>query len=42
MNDEKSIKIDETDKKILDLLNTDGRISYRKISRELDISVGTV
>jgi len=36
------IKIDETDKKILNLLNRDGRMSYRKISRELNISVGTV
>lgn len=40
--DEKSIKIDEIDKKILNLLNKDGRMSYRKISRELSISVGTV
>jgi len=39
---EKSIKLDETDIKILDLLNKDGRMSYRKISRELDVSVGTV
>jgi DNA-binding Lrp family transcriptional regulator len=42
MNEEKLIKIDETDEKILNLLNEDGRMSYRKISRELDISVGTV
>lgn len=41
MNEE-LIKIDETDNKILNLLNKDGRMSYRKISRELDISVGTV
>lgn len=34
--------IDETDKKILDLFNEDGRMSYRKISRRLDISIGTV
>ncbi|MGB9936572.1 MAG: Lrp/AsnC family transcriptional regulator [Methanobacterium sp.] len=39
---EEEIKIDETDKKILNLLSEDGRMSYRKISRELDISVGTV
>lgn len=42
MTEEESIKIDETDKKILNLLSKDGRMSYRKISRELDISVGTV
>jgi DNA-binding Lrp family transcriptional regulator len=42
MSEEESIKIDETDRKILNLLSKDGRISYRKISRELDISVGTV
>lgn len=42
MSEEESIKIDETDKKILNLLSKDGRMSYRKISRELDVSVGTV
>lgn len=42
INDEKLIKIDETDQKILRLLSKDGRMSYRKISRELGISVGTV
>ncbi len=36
------IKIDEIDEKILTLLNENGRMSYRKISRELEISVGTV
>jgi Lrp/AsnC family transcriptional regulator, regulator for asnA, asnC and gidA len=36
------VKIDDIDKKIINLLNEDGRMSYRKISRELDISVGTV
>ena len=41
-DDQESIKIDEIDKKILNLLNEDGRVSYRKIARELDISVGTV
>lgn len=42
-NDENQIvKIDETDKKILNLFNKDGRMSYRKISRKLDISIGTV
>lgn len=37
-----NVKIDEVDKKILDLLNDDGRMSYRKIARNLDVSVGTV
>ncbi len=41
MNDV-SIKLDETDTKILELLSKDGRMYYRQISRELDISVGTV
>lgn len=41
-DDEDVVKIDGTDKKILNLLNKDGRMSYRKISRELGISVGTV
>ncbi|MBM4240870.1 MAG: Lrp/AsnC family transcriptional regulator [Euryarchaeota archaeon] len=38
----KTVKIDETDKKILNLLTQDGRMSYRKISKKLDVSVGTV
>jgi Lrp/AsnC family transcriptional regulator, regulator for asnA, asnC and gidA len=38
----KLVKIDDIDKKIINLLNEDGRMSYRKISRDLDISVGTV
>ncbi len=42
MDEEEIVKIDETDHKILNLLSKDGRMSYRKISRELDISVGTV
>ncbi|MEN6293048.1 MAG: AsnC family transcriptional regulator, partial [Methanobacterium sp.] len=41
-DDEGPTKLDEIDRKILNLLNEDGRMSYRKISRELDISVGTV
>lgn len=40
--DHELIKIDQVDEKIISLLNEDGRMSYRKISRELDISVGTV
>ncbi|BDH78856.1 MAG TPA: Lrp/AsnC family transcriptional regulator [Methanothermobacter sp.] len=36
------VKIDEIDKKILHLLNEDGRMSYREISRKLGVSVGTV
>lgn len=42
MDEEEAIKTDEIDQKILSLLSKDGRMSYRKISRELDISVGTV
>ena len=41
-NENQTVKIDETDKKILNLFNEDGRMSYRKISRKLDISIGTV
>jgi Lrp/AsnC family transcriptional regulator for asnA, asnC and gidA len=37
-----TVKVDEIDEKILNLLNEDGRMSYRKISRDLDVSVGTV
>lgn len=36
------MSMDELDKRILDLLTVDGRKSYRKISRELGVSVGTV
>ncbi|MBC7101393.1 Lrp/AsnC family transcriptional regulator [Methanothermobacter tenebrarum] len=36
------VKIDDIDKKILHLLNEDGRMSYREISRKLGVSVGTV
>jgi len=34
--------LDETDKKILEIINDDARTPYRQISRDLDISVGTV
>ncbi|MCI5867012.1 MAG: Lrp/AsnC family transcriptional regulator [Methanosphaera sp.] len=36
------LEMDDLDKKILELLSDDGRKSYRKISRELGVSVGTV
>ncbi|MDI6644648.1 MAG: Lrp/AsnC family transcriptional regulator [Methanobacteriaceae archaeon] len=36
------IELDDVDKEILNLLNQDGRMSYRKISRKLDVSIGTV
>lgn len=39
---EDTVKIDDIDKKILHLLNKDGRMSYREISRKLGVSVGTV
>ncbi len=45
-NDEESDNVfadmDDLDRKILELLRNDGRKSYRKISRELEVSVGTV
>ncbi|RAP46614.1 MAG: AsnC family transcriptional regulator [Methanosphaera sp. rholeuAM6] len=34
--------MDTLDKQILELLSEDGRKSYRKISRELGVSVGTI
>ena len=34
--------IDEIDKSIIEIINEDARTPYRQISRELDISVGTV
>lgn len=40
--DQDLIKMDKLDKKILELLSEDGRKSYRKISREIGVSVGTV
>ncbi|MDO5851298.1 MAG: Lrp/AsnC family transcriptional regulator [Methanobacteriaceae archaeon] len=42
-NDKKEIvSMDDLDKCILSLLGNDGRMSYRMISRELNVSVGTV
>ncbi len=34
--------VDEMDRKIINLFQYDGRMSYRKIAKELDISIGTV
>ena len=34
--------VDEIDRKIINLFQYDGRMSYRKIAKELDISIGTV
>lgn len=43
MSDEETVvKLDEIDIKILKIINNDVRTSYRHISRELGISVGTV
>lgn len=41
-NDKLLASMDTLDKQILNLLSDDGRKSYRKISRELGVSVGTV
>ncbi len=37
-----TLTMDMLDKQILELLSEDGRKSYRKISRELGVSVGTI
>ncbi|MCQ2972705.1 MAG: Lrp/AsnC family transcriptional regulator [archaeon] len=39
---EEIVKLDDTDIKILKIINEDVRTSYRQISRSLDVSVGTV
>jgi len=36
------VSLDEIDVKILKIINDDVRISYRQISRDLDVSVGTI
>lgn len=43
-DDEKknTVSIDEIDRKIINLFHEDGRMSYRKIAKRLDISIGTV
>lgn len=37
-----TVKIDDLDRDIISIFNEDGRISYRKIAKKLDISIGTV
>lgn len=37
-----ALSMDALDKSILELLSVDGRKSYRKISRDLGVSVGTI
>jgi Lrp/AsnC family transcriptional regulator for asnA, asnC and gidA len=39
---EDHVRLDKTDHKILEIINKDARTPYRQISRDLDISVGTV
>ena len=34
--------MDQLDKKIIDILKTDGRISNAKVARSLDVSEGTI
>ena len=41
-NENQMIYVDEIDQKIINLFQSDGRMSYRKIAKELDISIGTV
>ncbi|MBI4813080.1 MAG: AsnC family transcriptional regulator, partial [Methanobacterium sp.] len=43
-NDKKSelVEIDDVDREIINLFNNDGRMSYRKIAKRLDVSIGTV
>lgn len=36
------VEIDNIDRKIISLFNEDGRMSYRKIAKRLDVSIGTV
>ena len=36
------VELDDTDVKILKIINEDVRTSYRQISRDLDVSVGTI
>jgi DNA-binding Lrp family transcriptional regulator len=36
------LELDELDREIISLFNDDGRVSYRKIAKKLDISIGTV
>jgi len=36
------VSIDEVDQKIINLFHEDGRMSYRNIAKELDVSIGTV
>ena len=40
--EENMIVLDEIDRNIIEMLNEDARTPYRQISRNLDISVGTV
>ncbi len=42
MTDSEQVRIDEVDRKILDLLVEDCRASYRKIAHRSNVSVGTV
>ncbi len=38
MNEDKEVQLDDTDRKIIDLLIKDGRMSYADIGKELDLS----
>ena len=38
----RTVSVDDVDRKIIKLFQEDGRMSYRKIAKELDVSIGTV
>jgi len=42
MKENKHLEIDETDKKILNVLLEDSRLSYRQIAKNIGVSVATV
>ena len=41
-NKKDTVEIDDIDRKIISLFNEDGRMSYRKIAKRLDVSIGTI
>lgn len=41
-NENEILEIDDIDREIINLFNEDGRMSYRKIAKILNVSIGTV